>query len=340
LSVVMNAAASEYMTSRLREERQGLFPAEAGGALEKAHGRTARVIEQLRQARLSLERAALPELHLSPAIRALSRTAARLGRPLRVAILGEINSGKSTLANLLAGVDRTLLPTAIISNTLIPTLLYYADEPEIWIEHFSGRRERLSGDSSLPEQPIFRIDVGLPSRRLRRMQILDLPGFTCPVTGSVVVDTAAHNVDAAIWCTMSTQAWKESERCAWEMLPPRIGSRALLVATHCDLLHNPDDRQKLRTRLKEQVRGLFQGVILLSTLEAMAGNRKGHPEAASDASGAHALESALGALLLNLREQRAAAAVRMTGRIAQRALTRIDNGLGFGSAQEHSLPSL
>jgi hypothetical protein len=336
LSVVTGGAAPEYPASRAREEQQGLFVAQAGGALG-AHGRTAVVVEQLRQARLSLERAALPELQLSPAIRALSRTVSRLDRPLRVAVLGEINSGKSTLANLLAGVDS--LPAAIVFNTRIPTLLYHAAEPELWIEDERGGRERLSADSSLPERPIFRIDVGLPSPRLRAMQLLDLPGFRCPVTGSIVVDTAALNVDAAIWCTMSTQAWKESDRSAWAMLPPRISSRGLLVATHSDLLHSPADRQKLLMRLKEQAGASFRSIILLSTLEALkalegAGSRSGaSSELAWRMSGAEALERALGALLLDLREQRAAAAVRMTGRIAQRALTRIDSRLGLGATQ-------
>ncbi len=331
MSVVVGGAASDYLAPRMLEEQQGLSFAEAGGALERAHGRTAKVVEELRLARLRLERMASPELQLSPAIRALSRTASRLDRPLRVAILGETNSGKSSLANLLAGVES--LPTAVIPNTRIPTLLYYSAQPEVWVEYEGGRRERLMGAFSLPQRPIFRIDVGLPSRRLFNVQVLDLPGFIDPVTGHVV-DAAAHNVDAAIWCTMSTQAWKESERAAWEMLPPRIASRALLVATHCDLLHQPSDRQKLLTRLLAAAGSSFRGIILLSTLEALealAGSRKGAPRAAANASGAEALESALGALLLDLREQRAAAAVRMTGRIAQRALTRINSGLGLGS---------
>jgi hypothetical protein len=309
---------------------------EAGEALDKAHSRTAKVVEELRQARISLERAASPELQLSPAIRALSRTEARLHRPLRVAILGDINSGKSSLANLLAGVDS--LPTAVISNTRIPTLLYHAAVPEIWIEYEGGRREQLSGDSSLPHRPIFRIDVGLPSHRLRSVQVLDLPGCIDPITGNVVVDAVAHNVDAAIWCTMSTQAWKESERAAWEMMPPRIGSRGLLVATHCDLLHNPNDREKLMARLRAQAGASFRGILLLSTLEALeatAGNQKGAAAGVWDASGGGALESALGALLTDLRGQRATAAVRMTGRIAQRVLTRIDNRLGVASPQAH-----
>jgi hypothetical protein len=321
----------------MREEQQGLSFTE-GSALERAHGPTAKFVEQLRQARLSLERAASPELQLSPAIRALSRTESRLDRPLRVAILGEINAGKSSLANLLAGIDS--LPTAIISNTCIPTLLYYASDPEIWIEYESGRRERLSGDFSLPRRPIFRIDVGLPSRRLRTVQILDLPGFIDPISGRVVVDAAAHNVDAAIWCTMSTQAWKESERAAWEMLPPRIGSRGLLVATHRDLLHDPNDRHKLLARLHKEAGASFRGIILLSTVEAleiMAGGRNGAAEVAWVSSGAEALEGALGALVFGLREQRAAAAARVTGRIAQRALMRIDNGLGLRSTRARVL---
>jgi hypothetical protein len=76
----------------------------------------------------------------------------------------------------------------------------------------------------------------------------------------------------------------------------------------------------------------------VEALEVMAGDGNGAPGvpgAGGDAAGAEALQGALGALLLDLREQRAAAAVRMTGRIAQRALTRIDNGLELGSPQGH-----
>src|SRR5262249_23175417 len=153
----------------------------------------------------------------------------------------------------------------------------------------------------LPRRPVFRIDVGLPSRRLRSVQLLDLPGFTDPMSGSVVVDAAAHNVDAAIWCTMSTQAWKETERSAWEMLPPRIAARGLLVATHCDLLHNPNDRQKMLARLRSEAGASFKSILLLSTseaLEVMAGDRKGPSGTAAWASsGAEALERALCALL-------------------------------------------
>jgi hypothetical protein len=302
-------------------------PEKYNDVLEADHAPTVKVISHLRQARHRLQRAALPELRLAPAIRALLRTEQRLGRPLRVAICGEINAGKSSLANLLAGIES--LPTAVTINTLIPTLLYYAREPEIWAVQPGGRRERLRSDRSLPREAALRIEVGLPSPRLAAMQVLDLPGFTGSRMGAPVVELTAHNVDATIWCTVCTQAWKESERSAWSMLSPRLSARSLLVATHSDLLHRAEDRSSLMARLTQEVGTSFAAIVPLATLDAIAVMGVDHRGGAAwAASGAKALEAALAALLLSVREQRAAAAQTVTGRIAHRALKRIESQFG------------
>jgi hypothetical protein len=311
-------------------------PPESAGSLEyndvlgTAHAPTVRMMHQLREARHRLHRAASPELGLFPAIRALLRTEQRLGRPLRVAICGETNAGKSSLANLLAGIES--LPTAVTINTLIPTLLYYAAEPEIWAVKHSGKRERLRSNRSLPREEALRIEVGLPSPRLSAMQVLDLPGLTGARWSAPFVDLASHHVDATIWCTVSTQAWKESERSAWSMLSPRLSARSLLVATHSDLLRRPEDGQSLMARLQHEVGTSFTSILPLATLDAIAvmgEELKGG--AAWVASGANALEAALAALLVSVREQRAASAQAVTGRIAHRALTRIERQFGSAS---------
>src|SRR5262245_57574456 len=306
-------------------------PAREPNTLESVHAPTAKVIQQLRRARQTLQRAASPELRLSPAIRALWRTEVRLARPLRVAVCGEINSGKSSLANLLAGIES--LPTAMLSNTRIPTLLSYAAEPEIWTVQPNGKRARLLGEQGMSREAIFRIEVGLPSTRLQAMQIIDLPGVVDPRSGLPEIDLIAHHVDVAIWCTMSTQAWKESERTAWSLLPARLGNRGLLVATHRDLLRDPRDQEKLLGRLHHDVGASFAGIVLVSTAEALAvmGKEAAGPAGAGwVASGAAELEAVLGGLLLQLREQRAAAALRMTGRVAYRALARLDDEMSSG----------
>jgi hypothetical protein len=308
----------------MSDRNAGAFARSGEGAIE-LHEATVRVVQQLRQARLRLEQASSPELRLHPAIRALWRTELRLDRPLRLAVLGEVNAGKSSLANLLAGIES--LPTAVVSNTTIPTLLYWAREPEIFVAGHGGRRERLRGEHGLPQQSIFRIEVGLPSARLRALQILDLPGLSDGRSGGGDVDLALHRVDAAIWCTMSTQAWKESERVAWSMLPSRLQRRGILVSTHCDLLREVADRHKLLARLREDVGASFRSILLVSTLEAlsvMGRDRQGLAGATWLASGAETLGTELASLLSELRDERAAAALRMTSRLAQRALWRID----------------
>ena len=195
-----------------------------------------------------------------------------------------------------------------------------------------GKRERLRSNRNLPREAALRIEVGLPSPRLAAMQVLDLPGFAGSRWGAPVVELAAHHVDATIWCTVSTQAWKESERSTWSMLSPRLSARSLLVATHNDLLHRLADRQSLMARLHQEVGTAFMGIIPLATLDAISVMGDEHRAGTAwAASGAKALESALAALLVSVREQRAAAAQTVTGRIARRALTRLESQIGSAS---------
>ncbi len=290
--------------------------------LAERHERTAAILAELRQAR---SRLAGGPAALSPAIRALRRIEARLDRPLRLAVVGEFNSGKSSLTNLLARTET--LPTAVVSNTRIPTLLCYAREPKIWAVHERGRRELLRADQRNLPRSIFRLEVGLPAERLRAVQILDLPGIADPQFHDPGIDAEVHDVHAVLWCTVSTQAWKESERTAWRNLPARLRARGLLVATHADLLHDHRDADKLLQRLRGEGGALFQDVVLVSTVDALAllgRDGEGSGNAAWTATGADALEAALYRLLRNLRDQRADAGLRITSRIANRALSQLN----------------
>lgn len=293
--------------------------------LAAGHGPTIRVVDEIKQARGELERAASAGDMLAPAVRALRRIEGRLERPLRIAVIGEFNSGKSTLTNMLVRIES--LPTAVVSNTRIPTLLYHAPEPEIFALHHDRRRERLRASDQAPSQEIFRVEVGLPSERLRAVQILDLPGLADARFDGAITDLAAHAVDVGLWCTLSTQAWKESERAAWEEIPERLRGRGLLVATHRDLLHDAADIEKVLNRLRAEAGPYFRDILLLSTVEALAVAREDHAGAAASGvwsvSGAEAFETALDELLRSVRIQRLDAAIEVTARIASRALSRI-----------------
>ena len=287
------------------------------------HPLTSRIVAELKLARSMLERAIRPGSKLFPAVRALRRTQQRLDRPLRLAICGESNSGKSSLANLLGRIES--LPTAAISNTRIPTLIYYAHDPQIWVVHgAAGQRARVRADPKALPRSIFRLEVGLPSPRLRAVEIVDCPGLADPE------QIVSHAVDAALWCTVSIQAWKESERVAWSRLPARLRSCGLLVATHADLLSDEQDRDKLLTRLRRECGAMFRDMILVATVDALALAQDGQSSQVRDAwqdswhaTGADMLETALFAFIDHARDQRANSALRVTGRIAHHALSSI-----------------
>jgi tRNA U34 5-carboxymethylaminomethyl modifying GTPase MnmE/TrmE len=286
------------------------------------HAHTERILRELKRARVELQGVARTTLPW--AIRAIGRIEARLSRPLRAAIVGEFNSGKSSLANLLVGIES--LPTAVVSSTRIPTLLYHALRPEVWATHHDGRREQLHAAKEARAQSIIQLEVGLPSARLREMEILDLPGLANPRFEHRLCDLFLQNVDIVLWCTASIQAWKESERAAWDRVPARLRDRALLVVTHGDLVHEATDQRKLLRRLQKDAFS-FRDVVLISTNEALASmrqERKASNSPALEASGANALDSALAKLLLSVREDRTKAAIAVTRRIAQVALSRLE----------------
>jgi energy-coupling factor transporter ATP-binding protein EcfA2 len=295
------------------------------GNLAPVHEPTLKVLDELKRTRGALEKMSAGAI-LAPAIRALQRIELRLERPLRIAVIGEFNSGKSTLTNLLVRIES--LPTAVISNTCIPTLLYNAPEPRVFAVYHDRRREQLRASSRTSSQDIFRLEVGLPSERLRAIQILDLPGLADARFDGSIEELACHAADVALWCTLSTQAWKESERAAWEEIPARLRGRGLLVATHCDLLRDPADLDKLLRRLRAEAGSSFRDILPMSTVEALTVAREDHAGASGavwKASGADALETALNELLQSVRMQRLTAALDVTARIAGRTLSRIDS---------------
>src|SRR5215469_8787760 len=84
---------------------------------------------------------------LERAGRALGRIARVANRPLRIGILGEAKSGKSSLANLLVGVST--VPAHAVENTRLPTLLKYAPAPSVTALLESGERITLPANDNI-----------------------------------------------------------------------------------------------------------------------------------------------------------------------------------------------
>jgi hypothetical protein len=226
------------------------------------------LLQSLESAQNILRGAAASYSSLQAPARALGRIARAACRPLRLAILGESNSGKSSLANFLAG--EAALPALPVANTRLPTLLLYAPAAFACALYPGGVRRTLSGSTKFPAGPIIRIEVGLPIETLKRIEILDFPGSANPLFPTEFPGVVSHGIDAAVWATVATQAWRETERITWLALPKRVRSRGLLAVTHCDLIATGEDFRRLRARLKSDAGPYFQGMRFVSAPHSTA----------------------------------------------------------------------
>ncbi len=84
------------------------------------------LLTTLRDAREQLEGLHRYDRALAVCAAGLARMEAVLARPPRVVILGEVNSGKTSVADLLLGVG--LLPSSVVANTRLPVLIRYAED--------------------------------------------------------------------------------------------------------------------------------------------------------------------------------------------------------------------
>ncbi len=203
-----------------------------------------------------MEKGREPELRklLDDALRQLERALTR--RPT-VIITGEANSGKTSVANMLAGLD--VLPAAVISNTAVPVLLRHGTSAAVSALTADGRQPvNLGAGQSMPDflyGGLERIEVDLPSMRDHGYDILDTPSWA---DQDALIETA----DVLIWCSVAARPWTESERNSVSGLPHRFRSRSILIITHKDSLAL-GDRGRVFARYEDMAGPLFADILMV-----------------------------------------------------------------------------
>jgi hypothetical protein len=201
----------------------------------------------------------------------------------------------------------------VLSTTRLPTRLRYADSLEIATLADNGQRRAVSLDEvkSLKRDDVQAIEIGLPASILRKVEILDTPGFADPYHDAQQILDVMDQAELAIWCTLASQAWRRSEQLAWLSLPERLREQGLLVVTHVDQLRHHADRAQLEARLEHQAGPCFHKIISLSLPDA----NRARPSPGSEidqrlwrSSGGAALFATLEAMLSTVTGQREGAA--------------------------------
>jgi hypothetical protein len=184
---------------------------------------------------------------------------------LCVVVIGEFNSGKTSLVNALVGAS--VLPASFTTHTAYPTVVRFARRPSLSAEIAQRRRVAVAWDEidSAPPHQIHRLHVGMPLDRLRTLRAVDTPGLD--LADDVLAARtlrACRSADAVIWCTPAMQAWKASEQQAWLALPKAVRARGILAVTFMDALRSPGDAARLIARLDADAGPLFRKIVTAS----------------------------------------------------------------------------
>jgi hypothetical protein len=307
------------------------------------------------------------------ALRALSRLHDAVARPVRIAVMGEENSGKSLLINYL--LKHQVLPSGSFAGENTQLLIRHAPEASVHAVGADGGRNRLTSkgfgrlvkpemrapdpnagviyDATRPQHraslfaagfsggqpttrqpPLKLIEIGLPLGFLRRVEFIEARGFP-DSQASAASHRAFSRVDLAIWCTLATQAWKETEVAAWKRIPPGRRKLALMLVTYKDAIRRAVDEAKITARLSQAASGLFGDVVIVSLQQALQSLLTFDDEAARalhQKSNVESAENAIAGMIEAWQRRRLQKAGRLLGQLAER-LGGLESVAGAGGAR-------
>ncbi len=150
--------------------------------------------------------------------RALAAIGRELEGPLRVAVVGEFNAGKSSFVNALLG--ESVAATGVLPTTATLHRLVWSPDRIARIERLDGEPARVVAFSDLkatlgqiPADAVGEVLLRAPLELLKRVELVDTPGFNAPDGHHArAARKALDEAHVALWLLDASQALKASER--------------------------------------------------------------------------------------------------------------------------------
>ena len=193
-------------------------------------------------------------------------TANESARRARVVVLGEFSAGKSTLINLLTGARS--LRTQVTATQMPAVWMSYgtADSYRVDLEGNEHPVDPTNPESiSVADTAYVRTFMETPALEL--CDFIDTPGNSDPNIASIAWERVAEIADVAVWCSPSTQAWRQSELAAWRDVPENVRARSILLLTRADKLTTDEDREKVLKRVTREAGSLFSHIHMASLVD-------------------------------------------------------------------------
>lgn len=180
-----------------------------------------------------LERLATARLNLE-LLNDAAELRADLERPLRVAVIGEFNAGKSSLINALLG--EPVAPVGVLPTTATINRLRWAPDRFVRVDfEEAGRAPRVLEFGALkgflehePARAISSVSIFCPLEALRQVEVIDTPGFNAGEgEHERTALRAARKAHVLLWLLDASAPLKQSDAQQFAALGPGTGDGRL-----------------------------------------------------------------------------------------------------------------
>lgn len=201
---------------------------------------------------------------------------ATLDSPLSVAVLGEFNSGKSTLVNALLG--EKVVPMGVLPTTAHPCVMGYGPRKGARVVYEDGHLEDVDFATARTKmkqeaEQIARLDYTYPHPELRSLNYLDTPGFNAlDDRHEALAAQTLEEAEAILWLLDANQALTETEFSRLRSIPDS-SMRVILVVNKIDRFGDPqqrsDDVTEIVDYLEQNAGDQVLEILAISALEAL-----------------------------------------------------------------------
>ncbi|GGQ48179.1 dynamin family protein [Couchioplanes azureus] len=276
----------------------------------------------------------------------------RLADPrLRLAVIGEFSSGKTTFVNALLGEE--LFPASAVPTTTAAVRISYGPRPVVRARFRDGTqwssnpadvadgaiRETLrrltTGDDLASRVTAVELDHGAPVLR-QGLVIVDTPGTNDDAGHSETARRAVLDADAAV-VVLNARTLVPASLSSFLVgaLDPHLLGRCVFVVTRMDEV-DAEDHDRVRADAVQRVRtalGVAEPAVAFGAPGAVVRLRRGVPLSAAQAEWAPQFDALADWLAVTVGERRPAAVADTALRLLDDLLSGLDDGLTEDRAQ-------
>lgn len=210
----------------------------------------------------------------------------QLDAPLKIAVIGQFSSGKSTFLNAL--LEQEILPSGIIPLTSKVCEISYGENLHLEIFYKDGTHTFAPLEFLEQVQPTINTQIShyklyAPVPLLQEVTFLDTPGFNSQNQEDTdITNTILQEVDGIIWVSLIDNVGKNSER---EILNTHIRhyrAKSLCVLNQKDRLKNATELHTSLRYAQEAFSGIFENIIAISAKNALKAKSQKQPQMTND----------------------------------------------------------